>query len=118
MHTEVMKWASIATLLAALLFWPATVNYQTALSVVVCAGAVVVLLQAYRAQRYRLAAGFLCIAVIFNPALRVFQLAGILSLYLVVVAIAPFAISLVALHPKRLLSIPSITDRTPGSQAL
>jgi len=118
MHTEVMKWASIAALLVALLFWPSTVNYQRELSLVVTAGAGVVLVQAYQSKNYRLAAGFLCIAVIFNPVLPIFHLAGALSLYLVILAIAPFAISLIALHPKKLLSIPSITDRNPGSQSL
>jgi hypothetical protein len=48
----------------------------------------------------------------------VFQLAGMLGLALVVFAIAPFAVSLAALRSTPLLSIPSITDRTPGSQSL
>jgi hypothetical protein len=51
-------------------------------------------------------------------SMPVFRLAGGFSLSLLVLAIAPFAISLIALRPHPLLSIPSITDRTPGSQSL
>jgi hypothetical protein len=118
MHTEVMKWASILALLLALLFWPSTATYQLELGLVVTTGAAVVLVQAYQAKNYGLAAGFLGIAVLFNPVLPVFHLTGVLSLYLLVLAITPFAMSLIALHPKKLLSIPSITGRNPGSQSL
>ena len=81
MHTEVMKWASIVALLVALLFWPSTANYQLELSLVVTAGAAVVFIQAYQAKNYGLALGFVCIAVLFNPVMPIFHLAGVLSLY-------------------------------------
>src|SRR6476620_2329502 len=109
MHTQVMKWASIVALLVALLFWPFTANYQLELSLVVTAGAAVVLIQAYQAKNYGLALGFVCIVVLFNPVMPIFHLSGVLSLYFVLLAITPFAMSLIALHPKKLLSIPSIT---------
>lgn len=118
MHTEVMKWVSIAALLLAMAFWPAASSYQSELNLVVSAAAVVVLLQAYRAKNYPWAATFLVIALLFNPLFPVFRLAGILGLALVVFAIAPFALSLVKLRPIPLLSVPSITDRTPGSRSL
>ena len=69
MHTEVMKWASIVALLVALLFWPSTANYLLELSLVVTTGAALVFVQAYRANSYGLAVGFLCLAVLFNPVL-------------------------------------------------
>jgi Family of unknown function (DUF6804) len=117
-HTQVMKWVSIAALLVAVLFWNSGANYQLELNLVVSVAAVVVLVQAFQAKKYGWAACFLVIAVLFNPALPVFRLAGGVGLALVVLSIAPFAISLIALRPHPLLSIPSITDRTPGSQSL
>ena len=118
MHTVVMKWVSIAALLLAVMFWNSAANYQLELNLVVSAAAAVVLIQAFQAKKYRWAAGFLAIALLFNPAVPVFRLAGNVGLSLVVLSIAPFAISLLALRPHRLMSIPSITDRNPGSQSL
>lgn len=118
MYIQVMKWVSIAALLVAVLFWNSGANYQLELNLVVSVAAVVVLVQAFQAKKYRWAAGFFMIAVLFNPALPVFRLAGGIGLALVLLSIAPFAISLIALKPHALLSIPSITDRTPGSQSL
>lgn len=118
MHAQVMKWFSIAALLLSVVFWSSASNYQIELNVVVSIAAAVVLIQAFQAKKYGWAIGFLAIALLFNPALPVFRLAGGLGITLVVLSIAPFAISLVALKPHRLLSIPSITDRNPGSQSL
>jgi hypothetical protein len=118
MHAQVTKWISIAALLFAIVFWNSGANYQLELDLVVSIAAAVVLIQAVQAKKYRWAAGFLAIALLFNPAVPVFRLAGGFSLSLVVLSIAPFAISLVALRPCPLLSIPSITDRNPGSQPL
>jgi|SRR5690242_16698849 hypothetical protein len=118
MHTQVMKWVSIAALLLAMAFWPAASTYQSELNLVVSAAAVIVLIQAYQAKNYPWAAAFFGIAVLFNPLFPVFKLSGLLGLALVVFAIAPFAISLVKLRPIPLLSVPSITGRTPGSRSL
>jgi hypothetical protein len=117
-YTQVMKWVSIGALLVAVLFWNSGANYQLELNLVVSVAAVVVLVQAFQAKKYRWAACFLTIALLFNPAVPVFRLAGVVAFALVVLSIAPFAISLIALRPLPLLSIPSITDRTPGSQSL
>ena len=118
MHTEVMKWVCIAALLLALVFWGSIANYQTELNVVVSVAAAVVVIQALQARKYRWAAGFFAIALLFNPVVPAFRLAGALGLSLVVLSIAPFAVSLVALRPHPLLSIPSIMDRNPGSRSL
>lgn len=118
MHAQVMKWVSIAALLLAAMFWNSAANYQIELNLVVTIAAAVVLIQAFQVKKYRWTVAFLVIALLFNPAVPVFQLAGGLSFLLVVFAIAPFAISLVALKPHPLLSIPSITDRNPGSESL
>ena len=118
MHIKTMKWVSIVALLLAIVAWPASSNYQTELNLVVCVGAALVAVQAYKAAAYRWAAGFLAIGFLFNPVVPVFRLAGLVGLALLVFAIGPFAISLAALRTAPLLSIPSITDRTPGSQSL
>jgi len=117
-YTQMMKWVSIAALLVAVVFWSSAADYQWELSLVVSVAAAVVLAQAFQVKKYRWAACFLMIALLFNPAVPVFRLAGGLGFALVVLSIAPFAISLIALRPPPLLSIPSITDRTPGSQSL
>lgn len=118
MYTEVMKWLSIATLLSTLVFWNVAASYQPELNLLICSAAALVLVQAARRKKYIWAAGFLLVAVLFNPLLPMFQLAGGIGLGLIALAIAPFAVSLVALRPRPLLSIPSITDRNPGSQSL
>ena len=118
MPFQEMKWISIAMLLMAMLFWSPSPLFQVALALVVTVGAVLVLIQAWQAKKYGWAAGFLAVAILFNPALPPVRIGGIIGFFLVLLAIAPFAASLVALRPQRLLSIPSITDRTPGSQSL
>ncbi len=118
MHTEVMKWVSIAALLLTVVFWRSAGSYQSELNVVIALASGVILIQAFRATRYVWAAGFLAMGIFFNPVVPVFRLAGDFGLAAVVLAIPPFAMSLIALRPRPLLSIPSITDRTPGSQSL
>lgn len=111
MYTQVMKWFSIVALLSAVVFWNSAPNFQIELNGVVCVAAATVLIQAIQVKKYRWAVGFLAIALLFNPAVPVFRLAGGLSLSLIVLSIAPFALSLVLLKPRPLLSIPSITNR-------
>lgn len=117
MRTNIVKWASIAVLLLAVAFWNSASPYQLALNVVVSAAAGVVVVQAFEAKRYRWGAAFTATALLFNPVLPVFSLSGRLSLFLVLACIALFAASL-ALKPQPLISMPSITNRTPGSRSL
>ena len=118
MFTKIMKWVSIAALLLAAMSWRSAPNYQLLLEFVVCMGAIVVVMQAVRETKYLWAAGFVTIALLFNPVVPVFRLSGPLSLLLVLACIAPFALSLAGLNTQPLLSIPSITGRTPGSESL
>jgi hypothetical protein len=55
------------------------------------------------------------IAFLFNPAIPAFRLAGSVGVRAIVLAAAAFALSLIALKSQLPLSIPSITDRNPGS---
>jgi hypothetical protein len=118
MPFQQMKWISIATLLLAMCFWSPGPLFQLALALVVTVSAIVVLIQAWQAKKYWWAAGFLVVATLFNPALPLIRLSGGVGFSLVLLVIVPFAISLVVLKPHRLLSIPSITDRNPGSHSL
>jgi len=113
-----LKWMSIAALLLAMLLSNSAPILQVMLTLVVTVGALLILVQAFQAKKYWWAAGFLAVAVLFNPALPAVRLGGVLGSFLVALSIAPFAISLVALKPNRLMSIPSITGRNPGSQSL
>jgi len=117
MRTIVMKWATIAALALAVAFWAAAAIYQLALNVVVSAAAVVLVVQAAQAKKCWWAVAFLANAVLYS-AVSSFRLEGRLALLLVALSIVPFAVSLITLKPQPLLSVPSITDRNPGSQAL
>ena len=118
MHAQTMKWISIGALVLAVVFWNSAANFQMELDLLVALAAGVVLIQSFAAKKYRWAGGFLAIALLLNPAIPVFRLSGGVGLSLVMLSIATFAASLVALNPQTLLSIPSITGRNPGSPSL
>jgi hypothetical protein len=118
MRIRLVKWLCIGVLFAAFVLSGSMTDYELALRLVVCAGAVIVAVQAFHAAQRRWAAGFLLIAFLFNPAIPAFRFAGGLGLLAIVLATAAFALSLTALKSQPLLSIPSITDRNPGSQSL
>jgi len=116
MVTRIMKWVSIAALLLAVLRLP-TASYQILLEVVVCVTALLVVTQAVRTGKYFWAAGFIVIAVLFNPVVPV-ALSRKTSLWLDLVCLAAFLVSLAALKTKPLLSIPGIINPSRPSQSL
>ena len=118
MRTRLVKWLCIGMLFIAFVAWRSMADYELALRVVICSGAVIVAVQAFRAAKRRWAAGFIVIAFLFNPAIPPFRLADGVGLLAIVLSAAAFAVSLTALKSQPLLSIPSITDRNPGSQSL
>jgi hypothetical protein len=118
MRTNIVKWVSIAALLLTASFWSLVAEYQLALNVVVSVAAVVVAVQAFQQKKRLWAAGFLAMVLMFNPAVPVFRLSGWFSFCLIVLSIAPFAFSVTALKPRPLLSVPSITNQSPSSEAL
>ncbi len=118
MRITIVKWLCIAALFFAFVLWKMMADYELALRAVVCVGAGIVALQAFRVSRRYWTAGFLLIALSFNPAIPAFGFAGALGLLAIVLSAVAFAFSLTALKPQPLLSIPSITDRTPGSESL
>jgi hypothetical protein len=68
MHTQVMKWFSMAALLLTTLCWNASANGQLELGLVLCAATGMVLTLAFQANKYR-AAGVFAIALRHNPLL-------------------------------------------------
>jgi hypothetical protein len=127
MRIQIVKWASIIGLLLAVLFWNSVANFQLALNLFVCMAAAAVARQAFVARKSSWVGGFGVIAVLFgafavaaliNPEQPGLQLGGWFGSLLIVASMAAFAMSLTALKPKLLRSIPSITGRNPGSLAL
>ena len=118
MLPNIMKWACSAALLVAAAFWDAARDYELMLTVVVFMGAIIVLQQAVSERQYFWAAGFAAIALVFNPAAPLFEASGGWFRVTALLCMAAFAVSLTALKTRPRLSIPSITDRTPGSESL
>jgi hypothetical protein len=116
MLTKIMKWVSVGVLLLASI-WRPYANYLTVLEFVVCVSGIMVFTQAVRRGKVFWAAGFVAIVVLFNPVLPV-VLSHRLTLGLGWMSLAAFLFSLAALRVQPILSMPSITDRTPGSESL
>jgi hypothetical protein len=85
--------------------------------VVVCLSGLLAAAQAVRAGKYRWATGFVAIAVLFHPVVPV-AFARRTFLWLDLVWLMTFLISLGALKTRPTPSIPSITGRPPGSESL
>jgi hypothetical protein len=127
MRIQIVKWVSLIGLLSAVLFWSSVATSQLALNLLVCMAAAVVTVQAFQAGKNAWIGAFGVIAVVFgafavagmmNPEQPAIRLGGWFGILLVVASFAAFAVSLTALKPVRLRSIPSITGRNPGSLAL
>jgi len=119
--TTIMKWITMAALLTAAMLWRSAANSQFPqflLGFVVCFGAGIVVMQAVRAKKFIWAGGFVGIGLLFNPLLPVLPFHGEWGRWLVLVSVAPFAVSLAALRTQPLLSVASITGRNPGSESL
>lgn len=112
-----MKWFAIAALLALAVLWRASDNRTLVAGFVVCAGAIVAMLQGTRIRKHGWILAFLAIAMLFNPLLPMtFSRGAYLTLY--VGCLATFLLSLRMATPAPELSMVSITNRTPGSESL
>ena len=118
MRTRVVKWLCIAALFVAFVLWQWIASYEFPLKVLVSLGAGIVAVQAFHSGRSRWTMCFISIALLFNPAIPVLPLANRLGLLAIVLTAAAFAVSLTKLKSQPLLSVPSITDRNPGSESL
>jgi hypothetical protein len=116
MFASIMKGFSIVVLLLGLLL-SSSAGYRIGLEIEVCVAALVVVVQAIRIRKYLWGVGFLGLSVLFNPVVPV-PLTHRLFLGLEWFSIGAFLVSLATLRTMPLLSIPSITGRTPGSESL
>jgi hypothetical protein len=110
MLTRIMKWFSIAVLLAAA-FWRPSEGYGVLFQFVVSVGAILVVVQAVRARKYFWGIVFTSIAVIFNPIAPI-VFSRQVFLWLDVVCLAMFAISLSVLKSTPIISVAGIIN--PG----
>jgi len=106
----------VGVLLMAVLPHPSA-TYQVVLEFVVCISGLLVLWEAARAGKYLWLVTFGVIAILFNPAVPV-ALSRKAFLWLDLACILIFLASLATLHVRPRLSMPSITNRTPGSESL
>jgi hypothetical protein len=111
MLTKIMTWVSISALFLAVV-GRSSGYYQLVLQCVVCAGALVVVVQAWHADRYSWIVGFLAIALLFNPLAPV-GLSPAMYLWLDWTSLAAFLISLAGLKRQPALAMPSGTNQTP-----
>jgi hypothetical protein len=118
MRIRVVKWLCVAALFVAFVLGQWIADYDLLIRALVCSGAAVVAVQAFRSASHRWMICFLAIALLFNPAIPVFPLANTVGIVAIILAAAAFAVSLTSLKSLPLLSIPSITDRNPGSESL
>ena len=116
MFTKVMTWLSISALLVAV-FSHSSIRDLTMVGLVVCVGALIVLVRSVRMGKRYWTAGLSAIVVLFNPLLPL-PVSPTVILGLNLACILIFIYSLSALQAPPRLSMPSITDRTPGSESL
>jgi hypothetical protein len=116
MLTKVMTWLSVAALVLAV-FSQSSLRNLGITGSVICAGAIVVLVRAVRLREHNWTAGLIIMAVLFNPVIPL-PTSPTMTLGLELACILTFLTSLLVLRTQPLLSIPSITDRTPGSESL
>jgi hypothetical protein len=117
MLTKIMKWSAIAALIGGAFLRSVSSSYGVLSQVFVATAAVVVLVQAANMRRYVWMTLFLLVACLFNPVFPV-PFSNYVSSGVSTFAVFLFFFSLELLQPRRRLSIASITDRMPGSEAL
>ena len=115
MFTTILKALAMVGLLVAL-FWRSP-NYEALLSLLVCVAALVVVGQAIQLKNYVWIVLFFAVCALFNPVFPV-TMSRNLHLMANIVCAGLFASSLLLLKTLPRMSVPSITDRTPGSESL
>ena len=116
MFTKIMKLVCAGVLLLTA-FWVASPGVKILLDILICVGAITVATEAAARPKYLWAIGFVAISLLFNPIAPV-ALSRNLFLVLNVACLLTFLFSLRTLKGQPVLSIPSITNRTPGSESL
>lgn len=114
--TKIMKWLSITMLLLAVVRLPVA-SHPVLLAIVVCASSLLVVAQAVRTGKYSWAAGFLVIAVLFNPLIPIARSASDVLL-LNGLGLAAFLAAAVAFKARPTLTVLSITNGFPRRESL
>lgn len=91
---KAVKWFSGAVLLATAMIWPLPDPYATIVRFTVSAGALVVMLRAFREGHHPSMIFFGALALLFNPILPVFVFAGEGPRSLIIASAIPFLASL------------------------
>ena len=115
MFTAVIKAIAVVGLIIAL-FWRSP-NYEALLSFLVCVAALVVVGQAIQLKNYIWIAVFFAVCALFNPVFPVTMFPNV-HLMANIAGAGLFASSLLLLKTLPRMSVPSITDRTPGVSRL
>jgi hypothetical protein len=105
LRAKLTKYASIAVLLLALVFWGYAVDFQILLRFVVCAGAARVAFLAGAVRRYDWASLFIGVALLYNPVFPPLAFTGRAAFFLVIASLIAFAASLFLLKPRRTPSV-------------
>lgn len=100
LRAKLTKYASMAVLLLAVVFWSHAADYQVLLGFAVCAGAVRVAFLAAAVRRYGWASLFIGMALLYNPVFPLFALTGRVAFFFVIASITAFAASLFLLKPR------------------
>jgi len=116
MLTKAMTWLSVAALVFSV-FSRSNLGDLGVTGLVICVGAIVVLTRAVRLREYYWATGLIGIAVLFNPVIAL-PVSPTIIMGLELACMLAFVASLFVLRTQPLPSVPSITDRTPGSESL
>lgn len=116
MLTKIMKWASVAALLLAIL-WHSSQGLALIVQFVVCAAAVMAVVQGFQMGKAGAIVVFIAIAALFNPIVPVGLSPAILR-GTETVCLGLFLLSVLTFRQQPRFSLASITDRTPGSESL
>jgi len=114
MFTKTMKVVCVAALML-MAFWQASAGAEIVLDILICVGAMTVATQAVARPKYIWTAGFVLIAVLFNPIMPV-GLSRNIFFVLDLACLLAFLLSLEALKNQRSTPIPAISNRTPKSE--
>jgi uncharacterized membrane protein YccC len=116
MYSKIVKWTCLAAVVIA-----ATVMLngvpQILLQFVVCGGALFVMLEAFRSQKYLWAATFAMVALYFNPVVP-FEISRMASLPIQLAAAAAFLGSTRYVKPAPKMSLATITDLPARGESL
>ena len=115
MYSIIVKWICVAAVILAAAIMVQVP--QTILQFVVCGGAIFVMVEALRGQKYMWAGAFALVAVYFNPVAP-FEVSRMTSLPLQLACAAAFLASMRYVKPVPKMSLATITDLPARGESL